>query len=71
MTFFSTLTLVSAPCFCGEPMARLTPILIAIVGFLTICPVIIKKMKRRESVGHAAPRDLTGHPNSPKNQPAA
>jgi NosR/NirI family nitrous oxide reductase transcriptional regulator len=37
----------------------------------TVCPVVIKKLKRRENVGHAVPRDLTGHPNSPKNQPAA
>ena len=36
----------------------------------TICPVVIKKMKRRESVGSAVPRDLTGHPNQPKPQPA-
>ena len=36
----------------------------------TICPVVIKKMKRRDTVGTAAPRDLTGHPNSPKSQPA-
>ena len=36
----------------------------------TICPVVIKKMKRRETVGTAVPRDLTGHPNSPKSQPA-
>ncbi|PQV55867.1 NosR/NirI family nitrous oxide reductase transcriptional regulator [Defluviimonas denitrificans] len=36
----------------------------------TICPVVIKKMKRRDTVGSAAPRDLTGHPNSPKSQPA-
>lgn len=36
----------------------------------TICPVVIKKMKRREAVGSAAPRDLTGHPNASKSQPA-
>jgi NosR/NirI family nitrous oxide reductase transcriptional regulator len=36
----------------------------------TICPVVIKKMKRRETTGSAVPRDLTGHPNSPKSQPA-
>lgn len=38
----------------------------------TQCPVVIKKMKRRAKVG-AAPdtgRDLTGHPNQPKTQPA-
>ncbi|MBW0159669.1 NosR/NirI family protein [Sedimentimonas flavescens] len=35
----------------------------------TICPVVIKKMKRRESVGAApAPRNLTGHPNNLKPQ---
>ena len=33
----------------------------------TICPVVIKKMKRRDAVGTAAPRDLTGHPNSPQS----
>ncbi|KAB2884049.1 MAG: regulatory protein NosR [Albidovulum sp.] len=36
----------------------------------TICPVVIKKMKRRDAVGTAVPRDLTGHPNSPKSHPA-
>lgn len=36
----------------------------------TICPVVIKKLKRREAVGSAQPRDLTGHPNHPKSQPA-
>ncbi|MEF3047044.1 4Fe-4S binding protein [Pseudotabrizicola sp. L79] len=36
----------------------------------TICPVVIKKMKRREAVGDAVPRDLTGHPNHLKPQPA-
>ncbi|WP_413848655.1 4Fe-4S binding protein [Albidovulum sp.] len=36
----------------------------------TICPVVIKKMKRRETAGAALPRDLTGHPNQPKTQPA-
>jgi NosR/NirI family transcriptional regulator, nitrous oxide reductase regulator len=36
----------------------------------TICPVVIKKMKRRDTVGTVAPRDLAGHPNSPKSQPA-
>ncbi len=36
----------------------------------TTCPVVIKKMKRRETTGSAVPRDLTGHPNSPKSQPA-
>jgi len=34
----------------------------------TICPVVIKKLKRREAVGSAAPRDLTGHPNATKSQ---
>jgi NosR/NirI family nitrous oxide reductase transcriptional regulator len=36
----------------------------------TICPVVIKKMKRRETAGAVPPRDLTGHPNQPKTQPA-
>ncbi len=36
----------------------------------TICPVVIKQMKRRETVGKVAPRDLTGHPNHPVSQPA-
>ncbi len=36
----------------------------------TKCPVVIKKLKRRGTVGSAAPRDLTGHPNQPKSQPA-
>ena len=44
----------------------------------TVCPVVIKKLKRRASVAPprdlampAAPaRDLTGHPNHPKSQPA-
>jgi NosR/NirI family nitrous oxide reductase transcriptional regulator len=35
----------------------------------TICPVVIKKLKRREAV--AASRDISGHPNTPKAQPAA
>ncbi|HQY42610.1 MAG TPA: 4Fe-4S binding protein [Paracoccaceae bacterium] len=34
----------------------------------TICPVVIKKLKRREAV--ATPRDIAGHPNQPKHQPA-
>lgn len=34
----------------------------------TICPVVIKKMKRRETV--AASRDISGHPNHPNTQPA-
>ena len=36
------------------------------------CPVVIKKMKRREKVG-AVPdlgRDISGHPNQPTTQPA-
>ncbi|HSF62898.1 MAG TPA: 4Fe-4S binding protein [Paracoccaceae bacterium] len=32
----------------------------------TTCPVVIKKLKRRDAVGTAPPRDLTGHPNHPK-----
>ncbi|WP_413869195.1 4Fe-4S binding protein [Albidovulum sp.] len=36
----------------------------------TKCPVVIKKLKRRETVGTVPPRDLTGHPNQPKPQPA-
>ncbi|WP_284164579.1 NosR/NirI family protein [Frigidibacter sp. SD6-1] len=36
----------------------------------TTCPVVIKKLKRREAVGSATPRDLSGHPNHPKTQPA-
>ena len=36
----------------------------------TICPVVIKKLKRREVVGSATPRDLSGHPNHPKTQTA-
>ena len=36
----------------------------------TKCPVVIKKLKRRETVGTVPPRDLTGHPNLPKTQPA-
>ena len=34
----------------------------------TICPVVIKKMKRREAV--ASPRDISGHPNHPNTQTA-
>lgn len=36
----------------------------------TVCPVVIKKTKRREAVGKLPPRDLTGHPNFPASQPA-
>jgi NosR/NirI family nitrous oxide reductase transcriptional regulator len=36
----------------------------------TICPVVIKKMKRREAVGTATPRDTTGQPRLAKTQPA-
>ncbi|MCY1128279.1 4Fe-4S binding protein [Frigidibacter sp. RF13] len=36
----------------------------------TTCPVVIKKLKRREAVGSATPRDISGHPNHPKQQPA-
>lgn len=33
------------------------------------CPVVIKKLKRRETVAASPARDLTGHPNHPKPQP--
>jgi NosR/NirI family nitrous oxide reductase transcriptional regulator len=36
----------------------------------TICPVVIKKAKRREAVGKLPPRDLTGHPNFSASKPA-
>ncbi|MDD9717938.1 4Fe-4S binding protein [Dinoroseobacter sp. PD6] len=36
----------------------------------TTCPVVIKKLKRRQSVGSVTPRDLTGHPNVKTPQPA-
>ncbi len=32
------------------------------------CPVVIKKLKRRETVAASSPRDLGHHPNSPKPQ---
>lgn len=37
----------------------------------TQCPVVIKKLRRREKVGTIpdSVRDLTGHPNNPKPQP--
>jgi NosR/NirI family nitrous oxide reductase transcriptional regulator len=35
----------------------------------TICPVVIKKMKRRETASASMVRDIAGHPNSPKTQP--
>ncbi|MFN3547063.1 MAG: 4Fe-4S binding protein [Mesorhizobium sp.] len=36
----------------------------------TICPVVIKKMKRREAVGTASPRDVAAQPKLPRSQPA-
>lgn len=36
----------------------------------TKCPVVIKKLKRRETASASPARDLTGHPNQPKPQPA-
>ncbi len=36
----------------------------------TKCPVVIKKLKRRETAAASPARDLTGHPNHPKPQPA-
>jgi NosR/NirI family nitrous oxide reductase transcriptional regulator len=36
----------------------------------TTCPVVIKKLKRRQTVGSVTPRDLTGHPNVKTPQPA-
>lgn len=36
----------------------------------TKCPVVIKKLKRREMAAASSARDLTGHPNHPKPQPA-
>jgi NosR/NirI family nitrous oxide reductase transcriptional regulator len=35
----------------------------------TICPVVIKKLKRRETASASSARDISGHPNSPKSQP--
>jgi NosR/NirI family transcriptional regulator, nitrous oxide reductase regulator len=36
----------------------------------TVCPVVIKKLKRREAASSSPARDLSGHPNKPKLQPA-
>ncbi len=36
----------------------------------TICPVVIKKVKRRETASASSARDLSGHPNHHKPQPA-
>jgi NosR/NirI family nitrous oxide reductase transcriptional regulator len=36
----------------------------------TKCPVVIKKLKRRETASASPARNLTGHPNQPKPQPA-
>jgi NosR/NirI family nitrous oxide reductase transcriptional regulator len=37
----------------------------------TQCPVVIKKLRRREKVGTIpdSARDIAGHPNNPKPQP--
>ena len=34
------------------------------------CPVVIKKLKRRETASASPVRDISGHPNQPKPQPA-
>ena len=36
----------------------------------TICPVVIKKLKRREAVSASPARDVSGHPNHSQPQPA-
>ena len=36
----------------------------------TKCPVVIKKLKRRETAAASPARNISGHPNSPKPQPA-
>ncbi len=36
----------------------------------TKCPVVIKKLKRRETAAASPVRDLTGHPNNKQPQPA-
>lgn len=36
----------------------------------TICPVVIKKMKRRDTVAASPARDISGHPNSSHPKPA-
>ncbi len=36
----------------------------------TKCPVVIKKLKRREAASASPARNISGHPNSPKPQPA-
>ena len=36
----------------------------------TKCPVVIKKLKRRETASASPARNISGHPNSPKHQPA-
>ena len=36
----------------------------------TKCPVVIKKLKRRETAAASPARDISGHPNIPKLQPA-
>ena len=36
----------------------------------TKCPVVIKKLKRRETASASPARNISGHPNQPKPQPA-
>ena len=36
----------------------------------TKCPVVIKKLKRRETASASPARNISGHPNPPKPQPA-
>jgi NosR/NirI family nitrous oxide reductase transcriptional regulator len=36
----------------------------------TICPVVIKQLKRRETAKASPARDISGHPNSPQIHPA-
>jgi NosR/NirI family transcriptional regulator, nitrous oxide reductase regulator len=36
----------------------------------TICPVVIKREKRRGAATDSPARDISGHPNSPQLQPA-
>lgn len=35
----------------------------------TLCPVVIKKLKRRATVAASPARDIAGHPNQPQPQP--
>ena len=32
----------------------------------TVCPVVIKQLKRRDAVAASPMRDISGHPNAPK-----